>query len=327
MKCPNCRYVYEKEDLSYCVQCGHFVGKTCPHCKNETKPGSMYCGSCGGKLNHTEREKELTDEFAKYLKGTKQTFQYWGYGLMGLLVVIVSSMGFGTYGKFKNLVEEKAIKIAEETMDDMKSSIDVQRSNMRSDKGYVHVRISRLLNSINTKLLGEGEYTIDNYREDIWYWFKKAKERYEDALELDKKNVQAYFELGRLHYSYPQQYGTKYNKDENTTESLVPFDYDKAIENFKKADRHYNLEQREAGWDKEPYYLLGNIYYDRWKISQEDADKTEAIKYFEKALKQYPGELNVKFRFCAENMLAELNGGNECTFTPEQRFVGYIPEE
>lgn len=334
MKCPKCNH-QNKEGLNYCVQCGNFIGNTCPNCKKEVNVGNVYCGFCGSKLNphisdQTPKErrieervekggKDLTHEFATFLKGTKQTLQYWGWALLGILLVIGAIIGIGSWGAVMKNAAHKASEMVENKVEylvkeNVKKKVEKHMSDVKRDKAYVNLRISKLLHSTHKKFVTGEEYEKAHYLEDIHYWISKARKQYEDLLEDYPTNTEFNFELGRINYNFPLLYGA---------EGCI--NYGPAIEYFEKALDYYNREEREKGWDREAYYCLGNIYYDLWKEHKRKEDEDKSIENFRNAL-QEPVKLDKKFLFCAQEMLDELKGQGKCECTAEHRFNGYIPE-
>jgi len=318
VKCPKCNY-QNKEGLSYCARCGNFIGNTCPNCNEAVEPGNVYCGSCGWKLNPHGKSQDLTEEFATFLRGTKQTLQYWGWAFLGILLVIGILLGVGQWGKVMDMAIEKAENMVEEKVDIMitghvKKNVDKGMSDVAKDKAYVNLRFARFLNSIHRKFVTGEEYAKQDYLQDIRYWIGKAEKQYADLVEKYPTNPEFNFELGRIYYNFPLLYGA---------EDLLS--YGDAIKFFEKALDYYSKKQREKGWDKEAYYYLGNIYYDLWREHKRKEDEGKSIENFGNAL-EGPVKLNKKFLYCAENMLYELKGQGKCECTAEQRFSGYIPE-
>lgn len=329
MKCPKCNH-QNKEGLSYCARCGNFIGNTCPNCKKEVEVGNVYCGFCGRKLNAYDSDqapkergleermekggKDLTYEFATFLRGTKQTLQYWGWALLGILLVIGAIIGFGSWGPVTDKAIDRAEKMVEKAVEarikeKVKKRVDERMSDVKKDKAYVNLRIARLLYSTHREFVTEEEYRRTDYLDDIRYWIAKAEEQYKDLQTDYPTNTEFNFELGRIYYNYPFLYGAE-----------DKINYGEAIKFFENALLYYNDEQKKKGWDKEAYYYLGNIYYDLWKEGERKEYQEKSIKYFRSALQEKPGILAKKLRFYAEKMLAELKGGEECKFTPEQRF-------
>ena len=231
MKCPKCSYE-NKEGLSYCARCGNFIGNTCPNCKEAVEPGNVYCGSCGWKLNPDGKSQDLTEEFATFLRGTKQTLQYWGWAFLGILLVIGILLGVGEWGVLTKKAQNQARKAVDEciknTIDTIEDSLINKASRLESDKGYLNLRIARLLKSIHKEFVTGEEYKRNDYINDIDYWIDKAKQQYGVAINKDYRNVQAYFELGRLHYYYPIVYYPEEKRQER-------IDRKEAEKNFVKA--------------------------------------------------------------------------------------------
>ena len=61
MECPNCQFV-NREEASFCLECGAELGIQCPGCKKSLPPAAKFCDACGLDLRQQKKdEPRVTD--------------------------------------------------------------------------------------------------------------------------------------------------------------------------------------------------------------------------------------------------------------------------